>query len=76
MKMTKAEARKAFPALFASWRSLPANAQTNDQLLHFSDFYNWLEQNRPEATCFRSVMGPKEDIEVWFDEATHQTWAR
>ena len=76
MKMTKAEIQKAFPSIFSEWRSLPEYAEVGDQELHFFDFYNWLEGNYPDATKFRSVMGPKEDIELWFDEAAHQMWTR
>lgn len=76
MKMTKAEVRTAFSRLFAEWRYLPENARTDDQALHFFDFFNWLESNYPEATKFRSVIGPKEDIELWFDELAHQMWTR
>jgi hypothetical protein len=76
MKMAKAEVQKAFPGIFSKWRELPEYAEVDDQELHFFDFYNWLESNYPEATKFRSVMGPREDIELWFDEAAHQMWAR
>jgi len=64
MKMTKAQVRKACAGFFATWRYLPENANTDDQKLHFFDFYRWLEDHHPEATKFRSVMGPKEDIEL------------
>lgn len=76
MKMTKAEVRKAFPALFSKWRHLPEFTRVDDQELHFFDFWRWLENNHPDATKFRSVMGPKEDIGLWFDEAAHQMWTR
>lgn len=72
--MTKAEIRKKFPALLAAWRSLPENASTDEQQLRFSDFYSWLTANHPEAVKFRSVRGPEEDMEQWFDVATHQSW--
>lgn len=72
--MTKAEVRKQFPSLLAAWRGLPENASVNEQQLRFDDFYSWLETNHFAATKFRSTMGPKEDIEQWFDFGTHQSW--
>ena len=72
--MTKEEVRQWFPTLLAAWRSLPDNAATDEQELHFSDFYSWLRTSYPDATQFRSTMGPSEDLEQWFDFATHQSW--
>ena len=72
--MTKAEVRSLFPALLAVWRALPENRQTDERQLRFSDFYSWLKASHPDATKFRSVMGPREDLEQWFDAATHQSW--
>lgn len=72
--MTKEEVRQRFPALLAAWRQLPGNAATGEQELRFSDFHSWLLANYPEATRFRSTMGSSEDLEQWFDFATHQSW--
>ena len=72
--MTKKEVRERFPALLAAWRHLPENASSDEQELRFSDFYRWLADNYPEATRFRSRIGPSEDLEQWFDFATHQSW--
>lgn len=72
--MTKQEVRQLFPALFAAWRSLPEFASVDEQQLSFSDFHRWLLANHWEATRFRSRMGASEDLEQWFDAATHQTW--
>lgn len=74
--MTKAEVRKAFPALFAEWRRQPENSSTDEQELSFSAFWTWLVANHPNATKFRSTMGPSEDLEQWFDQTTQQTWRR
>ncbi len=74
--MTKAEVRKAFPALFAEWRQQPENGSPDEQHLRFSNFWTWLVKNHREATQFRSTMGPSEDLEQWFDQVTHQTWRR
>jgi len=72
--MTKAEVRRLFPALLAAWRALAEVSDTDEQQLRFSDFYSWLRSAHPDAIRFRSVMGPREDLEQWFDEATHQSW--
>lgn len=72
--MTKAEVRRLFPALLAAWRALPENRGTDEQDLRFFDFYSWLSGSYPDAIKFRSVMGPRDDLEHWFDEATHQSW--
>jgi hypothetical protein len=72
--MTKAQVRAQFPALLATWRELPENAYIDEQKLHFGDFYSWLVVNHQEATRFRSRRGPSEDLEQWFDVATHQSW--
>lgn len=72
--MTKAEVRKAFPALLAKWRLQPENSSTDEQKLLFGAFRTWLVKNHPEATKFRSTMGWSEDLKQWFDQATHQTW--
>lgn len=74
MAMTKKEVEEHFAGLFSAWRGLPENTGTDEQELHFSDFHSWLLANYPDATKFRSVMGPSEDLERWFDRATHQTW--
>jgi hypothetical protein len=72
--VTKAEVRKAFPALLAAWRQLPENTSTDEQRLEFGDFWTWLVGHHPGATKFRSTMGPREDLEQWFAQTTHQTW--
>jgi len=72
--MTKAEVRSLFPALLAAWRALPDVCEIDEQQLRFSDFYCWLRGLHPDAIRFRSVMGPREDLEQWFDAATHQSW--
>ena len=73
-KMTKTEVRRRFPALLAAWRALPENSRIEEQALRFSDFFSWLKEHHPAATKFRSVMGAEEDLEQWFDFATHQGW--
>ena len=74
MAMTKKEVEEHFAGLLSAWRGLPENAEADEQELNFCDFYSWLEANYPEATKFRSVMGPREDLERWFDHMTHQSW--
>lgn len=71
--MTKQEVRQAFPALFGEWRRQPENSSTEERSLLFSEFWTWLVRNYPEATKFRSTMGPSDDLEQWFDQKTHQT---
>lgn len=72
--MTKAQALAQFPALLAAWRKLPENAVVDEQELRFGEFYSWLVANHQELTEFRSRMGASEDLEQWFDFATHQSW--
>lgn len=72
--MTKEDVRASFPGLLSQWRGLPENLGVDEQQLHFSRFFAWLESNYPQATTFRSTMGARADIEQWFDQATHQTW--
>jgi len=72
--MTKAEVRAAFPALLTEWRQRPEVVGVDEQKLSFYSFWNWLKEVYPQATRFRSVMGASEDVEQWFDQATHQTW--
>lgn len=72
--MTKAQVRERFPSLLDEWCSLPENESTERQRLNFDVFHEWLVANYPQATQFRSRMGPREDLEQWFDQATRQTW--
>jgi hypothetical protein len=74
MALTKKEVEAHFPGLLSAWRRLPENTGTDEQQLNFGDFYRWLQDNYPDATKFRSTMGPREDLEMWFDHATHQSW--
>ena len=72
--MTKKEVQQRFEVLFSAWRALPENRATDEQQLDFSDFYSWLRANYTGATNFRSVRGPREDLEQLFDDATRQGW--
>lgn len=74
MTMTKNEVRRRFPGLLVEWRELPENSSIGQQELRFVDFHRWVVTNYPEATKFRSTMGASEDLEQWFDFATHQSW--
>jgi hypothetical protein len=41
----------------------------------FSDFKSWLDENDYALYLdFRSVAGPDEDAEQWFDQEIKQTW--
>ena len=69
---TKEEARAAFPNLLNAWQAQASDGEKDS----FSSFYGWLEDNHGLYTRFRSTMGPREDFEQWFDNATGQAWKR
>jgi hypothetical protein len=76
--MKKSEAEPAIRQLCHQWREardLPIPA--GDPAVHysFSDFKTWLaEKHYSHYLDFRSVMGPEEDAERWFDQEMRQTW--
>ena len=71
--MKKSEAKPIIISLFDEWhkKNYPNTSPVD---LDFYDFYNWLKDNHPNLTKFRSVMGPMEDIESWFAENFKQKW--
>jgi hypothetical protein len=74
--MKKTDAQEAFPALLEAWiNETNQNRSKLDEAL-FSSFYGWLSSNHPLYTRFRSRMTARDDLEVWFDEATGQLWKR
>jgi hypothetical protein len=77
-QMKKNDAERAIRQLSGAWRDergLPFPA--GDPAVHysFSDFTTWLdEKHYSHYLNFRSVMGPREDAEHWFDQEMRQTW--
>jgi hypothetical protein len=74
--MRKSEAREKFPSLIEAWIKDARIESEHLSDARFSSFYNWLKENYPAYTSFRSTMGSREDLELWFDEATGQLWKR
>jgi hypothetical protein len=71
--LKKSECEKAIRALCGQW----ARNLSPTELEHpsFSVFKSWLAQNHyAHYLDFRSVRGPDEDAEQWFDEEFKQTW--
>jgi hypothetical protein len=64
------------PQLCREWRKERGLESTPAEQLHFSQFYVWLQSNYPQCTRFRSRMGAREDIELWFDREFGLTWQR
>lgn len=76
--MKKAEAEKAIRYLCTEWakeQGIPY-ASPYPKQASFSAFRSWLEaKGYSHYLNFRSVIGPLEDAERWFDQEFKQTWA-
>jgi hypothetical protein len=72
--LKKPEAKKYIHSLCYDWRTECGLQETPMHELDFADFYDWLQQNHPQVLKFRSTMGAKHDVEMWFDRIFHQTW--
>lgn len=73
--MKKSEAEAAIRLLARQWHStLSAEKQEHPS---FFEFKAWLRDNGYGSYLqFRSVMGPDEDAERWFDDELGQNWRR
>lgn len=73
--MKKSEAETAIRLLARQWHNtLPADKQEHPSFL---EFRAWLRDKGYGAYLqFRSVMGPDEDAERWFDDELGQNWRR
>lgn len=73
--MKRAECEKAIRSLVHEWAKARGIPIPPVEQPSFSDFKSWLNQNGySHYLNFRSVMGPEEDAERWFDQELRQTW--
>jgi hypothetical protein len=73
--MKKDESEKAIRHLCHEWGQLRGIEPGSVKQPSFSDFKSWLrEKGYSHYLNFRSVMGPEEDAERWFDQEFKQTW--
>ncbi|WP_133726916.1 MULTISPECIES: hypothetical protein [unclassified Novosphingobium] len=71
----KSECEKAIRHLASQWADEVGVQPGQARMPSFSAFRSWLEQRGyGHYLSFRSVMGPLEDAEQWFDEELKQTW--
>ncbi|MCP1470988.1 hypothetical protein J3E64_002685 [Sphingobium sp. OAS761] len=71
----KADAEKAIRYLVSQWARKNGIAVGSVDMPSFYDFRSWLgREGYSHYLDFRSVMGPLEDAERWFDEELKQTW--
>jgi hypothetical protein len=72
--MRKAASERAVRSLCHDWLQI----QPISERVHpsFLGFRAWLDEHYPQVLSFRSVRGPTEDAERWFDEELGQTWRR
>ena len=73
--MKKEDCEKAVRSLCHEWPN--AIGLSGAKLKHpsFTDFKSWLNaRGYSHYLDFRSVRGPEEDAEMWFDEEFKQTW--
>lgn len=72
---TKAECEKAIRYLSTEWAKTQPDRHNSDWHPSFIAFCRWLDANGYGHNLnFRSVMGPLEDAEQWFDQELKQTW--
>jgi hypothetical protein len=73
--MKKDKCEKAIRHLCHEWGRLRGIEPASKTQPSFSDFKSWLRDNGySNYLNFRSVMGPEEDAERWFDQEFKQTW--
>jgi len=71
----KADAEKAIRYLASQWARKNGITAGSADMPSFDDFRTWLgNEGYSHYLDFRSVMGPLEDAERWFDEELKQTW--
>jgi hypothetical protein len=76
-KLTKPEAENAIRDFATKWfrQTHSGVADPSTVMPSFADFVSWiLYQGYGDCLQFRSVAGPLEDAERWFDEELKQTW--
>lgn len=72
---TKAESEKAIRSLATQWARTQPTRSDGNWHPSFIEFSNWLRSNGyGHYLEFRSVAGPFEDAERWFDEELGQAW--
>lgn len=73
--MKKKEAERAIRYLVTQWAGETGFDSASGEQPSFSAFTTWLSaKGYSDCLTFRSVRGPHEDAEQWFDEELHQTW--
>ena len=75
--MIKADAEKAIRLLATKWfrQTHRGVADSSTIMPSFEDFVSWLRTHgHGRYLDFRSMMGPREDAELWFDQELKQTW--
>lgn len=70
--MLKDECETALRHLFDVWRKETAKDAVAPNALSFTAFYYWVADHYPRYLAFRSVRGPREDAELWFDQEVRQ----
>jgi hypothetical protein len=71
---SKAESEPIVRRLCHDWRKVSNLDNEPAEKLSFSSFYYWLQSNHRYYTEFRSVRGPRGDIEDWFIEEFGLRW--
>lgn len=72
--MLKDDCGRAIRSLCHRWRRDTGQQDTPPEALSFSQFHGWLQQRHGQYLEFRSVLGPREEAERWFDQEFGQTW--
>jgi hypothetical protein len=73
--MKKSEAEPMIRRLVQDWAHETGFRPESGDHPSFSTFTTWIDQKGYSLYLrFRSVRGPLEDAEQWFDEILHQTW--
>ena len=73
-EVKKSESEAAIRHLCHAWRDAAGLGQAEPGQLSFRDFHRWILEHHPHVLDFRSVVGPRDDAERWFDEVFGQTW--
>lgn len=73
--MKKDECEKALRQLCHVWREECGQSSTPPLVLHFEDFYSWVQINYPSYLNFRTTTGVSYDVEMWFEQEFKTRWA-
>lgn len=71
----KPEAEQAIRQLTHEWAAAHVIQPGSAEMPSFSAFHRWaIDRGGAAYFQFRSVRGPLEDAESWFDQELRQTW--